>query len=686
MKKILILLIIFCVIFHKRSYCQQITFEKTYSHSIYQLRGEKILQKADGSYLLLMHADTAGNFDRGCIAELDSFGNVLWSKVYIETANRMFFRDIEAVENNSYIISGIGGSTNSYREILMKIDSMGNIIWGNCYGGSSINQNVGMSVTLLTDGNYLLVGRSYDFGAGDGDIYIIKTDTSGNTLWSRTLGTSDTEIGMDAEITANGNIMVMSGTLPGTSLSEFDNNGNLIWSKTYNLEHSLGMTQWSMKKCPDNGFAIVGVWDSDTSNVFWPYMLKTDSSGNVLWCKLYIGPAIVGEFFDLSVTSDSGFIITWEPEYPCQYCQTGLIKTDSLGNIEWSKNYVLNSFTFPSSAIQTLDDGYAEIGYGGFPYNTTLIKTNSNGEVGCFDTTLLVNPINIAVTVNSFGGLDSGYIINPFNPFVTSISIFESDVCLVQNAVSLFTSSYFQVCPGSCVDFINLSSYSTTYQWSFPGATPDTSTATNPTNICYANPGNYDVQLIASNANGSDTLLLSNYITVYPSPSSQSITQNGDTLFAISGAGTYQWYFNGNIINGASDYFYVAPASGDYNVVATDSNGCEVEAAIFNVLAEAQSAVGKRQLAIFPNPVSEKLIIHNSLPIAFGITSGAAIKISIYNVLGEIVFAEVDRRLFAQVNPSFGGWTVDCRHLSPGMYIVELSIDNSIYRSKFVKD
>src|SRR6185295_7923674 len=126
-------------------------------------------------------------------------------------------------------------------------------------------------------------------------------------------------------------------------------------------------------------------------------------------------------------------------------------------------------------------------------------------------------------------------------------------------------------------DFTNLSLNTTSCQWYFAGAIPDTSTDINPSNICYPNAGSYDVQLIATNANGSDTLLLTNYITVYPSPSPQAISQNGDTLFAITGSTSYQWYFNTNIIIGATDYFYVATASGDYNVVATDVNGCEVE-------------------------------------------------------------------------------------------------------------
>ena len=74
------------------------------------------------------------------------------------------------------------------------------------------------------------------------------------------------------------------------------------------------------------------------------------------------------------------------------------------------------------------------------------------------------------------------------------------------------------ICPGTCTDFINLSQNATSFQWTFAGAIPSTSTDVNPLNICYNTPGSYDISLIATGAGGSDTLTLNNYITVFPSP------------------------------------------------------------------------------------------------------------------------------------------------------------------------
>jgi len=262
--------------------------------------------------------------------------------------------------------------------------------------------------------------------------------------------------------------------------------------------------------------------------------------------------------------------------------------------------------------------------------------------------------------------------------------VFIDDVSLVKVPCSMnvaFTAAQNEFCPGTCTDFTNLSSGAISYIWNFPGATPSSSTDVNPSNICYSTPGNYDVQLIATGANGNDTLVLSNYITVYPFPPPQSITQNGDTLFAIAGSSSYQWYFNGTIINGATDYFFIASQDGDYNVVSTDENGCEVEAAIFDVIAGLTSALSQGAgVIVFPNPAGDKVKIHKSLPIAIGITRKTAVEISVYNVIGEKM--EIGLSSAAENNSSF---EIDVHMWAAGLYYIEIRCSEKIFRSKFIK-
>jgi PKD repeat protein len=209
------------------------------------------------------------------------------------------------------------------------------------------------------------------------------------------------------------------------------------------------------------------------------------------------------------------------------------------------------------------------------------------------------------------------------------------------------------------------------YLWTFQGATPSTSTDVDPTNICYNTPGSYAVSLIATNTTSSDTLTLNNYITVYPYPPPQGIAQIGDTLFANPGAVSYQWYYNGNIITGATDYYYISSQFGDYNVVATDANGCEVEAVIFGAEAVPSPGSANTAVTLSPNPAKENITIS----VGSGVASTG--QISIFNTMGELIYKG---RL------QNGHTSVATSLFSPGIYWVELRFNDKIIRTRFVKE
>ena len=245
------------------------------------------------------------------------------------------------------------------------------------------------------------------------------------------------------------------------------------------------------------------------------------------------------------------------------------------------------------------------------------------------------------------------------------------DQCVNIPPVALFSAPN-HICPGTCTSFNNLSQNATSYLWSFPGANPSTSTDVDPVNICYNSPGVYNVTLIAINPTTSDTLSLNNYITVYPYPAPQAIAQNGDTLIANQGAVSYQWFHDGISIPGATNYFYVATEGGDYNVVATDANGCEVEAVIFDVVAGLESLVNSHLSLVYPNPVGETLFLRSELLPEHG-------GVVIFNMLGEKIFS-----------PSPGAakndlQTIDVGNLPKGFYWIEISAGDKLVREKFEK-
>jgi gliding motility-associated-like protein len=149
--------------------------------------------------------------------------------------------------------------------------------------------------------------------------------------------------------------------------------------------------------------------------------------------------------------------------------------------------------------------------------------------------------------------------------------------------VADFTGDPTTMCEAGCVNFTDLSSNSpTSWTWSFPGASPSTSTVQNPTNICYSSEGSYDVTLIVSNASGADTLTKPGFITI-GSPVQVEITGNllitsceTTTLTAVPGDGTYEWGPS-STLSSTSGVSVTAspPETQEYYVTYTSPDGCK---------------------------------------------------------------------------------------------------------------
>jgi len=173
------------------------------------------------------------------------------------------------------------------------------------------------------------------------------------------------------------------------------------------------------------------------------------------------------------------------------------------------------------------------------------------------------------VNDNNSNGTDPSFAVDNI-----TLSVPSSPIPPVAN----FLASDSVICVGECISFTDLSSGNpTSWEWTFSGATPGTSTQQNPTNICYNTPGVYSVKLVVFNANGNDTLEKTNYITVLSAPSvtasatPASICQGDQSTLSASGASTYVWDQG----LGAGQTHNVTPGSTTtYTVTGTDVNGC----------------------------------------------------------------------------------------------------------------
>jgi len=328
-------------------------------------------------------------------------------------------------------------------------------LWTKTYGGTA--WECGYSVRQTTDGGYIVAGNTRSYGAGMDDVYLIKTNSVGDTLWTRTYGGADIDEAYDVQQTSDGGYIIAGHTSSigsrGMYLIKTDSIGDTLWTRPYpgpepgalarsvqqttdggyvavgsapffmdveihfviadstgdptriyfygGVEYDFGN---SVQQTSDGGFIIAGTTFSfgpntpDASNV---YLIKTDVVGDTLWTKTY-GTTLHEQGLAIQQTTDGGYIISGTrlaSNYECY-----LVKTDSLGDTLWTKSYPYGS---GNSVQQTSDGGF--IIAGTRDQDVGLIKTNMDGDTlwtRTFDTGDMDEGMSVRET------LDGGYIIS----------------------------------------------------------------------------------------------------------------------------------------------------------------------------------------------------------------------------------------------------------------------------------
>jgi len=383
-------------------------WERTYGGANYDV-GRSVHQTQDGGFIVTGSSNSFGAGMQVYLIKTNGSGDTLWTRNY-GGASSDYGNSVQQTQDGGYIVTG--ESRLSAQVYLVKTDGSGDTLWTKTYGGGS--GDYGNSVQQTQDGGYIIAGYTESFGMIY-KVYLIKTNASGDTLWTRVFGQEDINKGNSVQQTTDGGYIVAGwcyNLSTGTSqvyLVKTNAQGDTLWTKTYGR---YGIFCGSGIQTTDQGYIITG-YTNFFGNAVQVYLIKTNALGDTLWTKTY-GGASNDWGSSIRQTSDGGYIIAgYTSSYGAGDLDVYLIKTNASGDTLWTKTFGGTGPDYGESVQQTLDGGYiiAGLTYSfGDSAQVYLIKTDANGSSGVEDGgPLRLMPYASRLTVSP----------NPFTSFAT---------------------------------------------------------------------------------------------------------------------------------------------------------------------------------------------------------------------------------------------------------------------------
>jgi hypothetical protein len=360
-------------------------FERTFGGAADDF-GHTALALADGFLLAGYTASFGSGANDAYLVRTDAQGETLWTRVYGSDADDWSFRAIPTADGGCAVV---GYAIRSGRAdlTLLKVDDRGDSAWCRTYGGSS--DDLGYGIELCPDSGFIIAGATFSYGTGRPNIYVIRTDALGDTLWTRTYGGAGEEYGFSVAVTRDSGFVIAGWTTSfgarggDVYLIRTDSHGDTLWTRMYG---GAGNDYChTVRQTPDGGYILAGSTFSYGAGGPDLWLVRTDPDGDTLWTRTYGGTGYdLGHSVDLA--ADGGFAFAGVTRsFGAGDDDVLLVRTDSLGDTLWTRTFGGAEEERAFSVTSTADRGFALGGstrsFGAGGADAWLVRTDSLGRV-----------------------------------------------------------------------------------------------------------------------------------------------------------------------------------------------------------------------------------------------------------------------------------------------------------------
>jgi len=255
------------------------------------------------------------------------------------------------------------------------------LVWQNAYGGP--NDDAGYAISITHDSSFIVAGYTTSFGAGAGDVFLLKINSNGDTLWTRTFGGSSTDVGWSVDATTDRGFIIAGETQSfGYGGSDIyvirtDSVGNILWSRTFGgTRDDAGR---AIKQTSDGGYIIAGHINDSAGVGGSVFVLRLSPQGDSLWSRA-IMPQGSSKAFSVVQTLDGGYVVAGSVVFglPVGY----IVRLNQSGDSLWSRTISGGDGASLSEVQLTSDGGFVTVGSSAFPYwYLTVTKWTSQGTM-----------------------------------------------------------------------------------------------------------------------------------------------------------------------------------------------------------------------------------------------------------------------------------------------------------------